>query len=132
MNGCSSSCVAQMSLATGHALGRRLASRLLPPAVARSRPAAARSFCASAAATTALETSSSAVDGKQAGQATERRQRVLSGVQPTGSLHLGNYLGAIRNWVKLQEEYGALQRSCRSPRTGLRVLSFRACSPSRL
>jgi hypothetical protein len=30
---------------------------------------------------------------------------VLSGVQPTGSLHLGNYLGAIRNWVDLQEQY---------------------------
>lgn len=36
---------------------------------------------------------------------TERRKRVLSGVQPTGSLHLGNYLGAIRNWVDLQEQY---------------------------
>ena len=35
------------------------------------------------------------------------RQRVLSGVQPTGTLHLGNYLGAIRNWVKMQELYGA-------------------------
>jgi len=34
-----------------------------------------------------------------------RRKRVLSGVQPTGSLHLGNYLGAIRNWVDLQEQY---------------------------
>ncbi len=31
--------------------------------------------------------------------------RILSGVQPTGNLHLGNYLGAIRNWVTLQEEY---------------------------
>ena len=29
-------------------------------------------------------------------------QRVLSGVQPTGGLHLGNYLGAIKNWVNLQ------------------------------
>jgi hypothetical protein len=37
---------------------------------------------------------------------TERRKRVLSGVQPTGSLHLGNYLGAIRNWVDLQHQYG--------------------------
>jgi len=34
-----------------------------------------------------------------------RRLRVLSGVQPTGSLHLGNYLGAIRNWVALQDTY---------------------------
>jgi tryptophanyl-tRNA synthetase len=33
------------------------------------------------------------------------KQRVLSGVQPTGSLHLGNYLGAIRNWVEGQSEY---------------------------
>ncbi len=31
--------------------------------------------------------------------------RVLSGVQPTGDLHLGNYFGAIRNWVRLQEEH---------------------------
>ena len=30
--------------------------------------------------------------------------RVVSGIQPTGNLHLGNYLGAIRNWVKMQEE----------------------------
>jgi tryptophanyl-tRNA synthetase len=31
--------------------------------------------------------------------------RIFSGVQPTGNLHLGNYLGAIRNWVALQSEY---------------------------
>ena len=30
------------------------------------------------------------------------KQRVLSGVQTTGELHLGNYLGAIRNWVPMQ------------------------------
>jgi len=30
--------------------------------------------------------------------------RVVSGVQPTGNLHLGNYLGAIRNWVRMQED----------------------------
>jgi len=35
-------------------------------------------------------------------------QRILSGVQPTGNLHLGNYLGAIRNWVQLQEGYECL------------------------
>ena len=29
--------------------------------------------------------------------------RVVSGIQPTGNLHLGNYLGAIRNWVKMQD-----------------------------
>lgn len=33
------------------------------------------------------------------------KQRVLSGVQPTGNLHLGNYLGAIRNWVDNQAQY---------------------------
>lgn len=33
------------------------------------------------------------------------KQRILSGIQPTGDLHLGNYLGAIRNWVDLQKEY---------------------------
>ena len=31
--------------------------------------------------------------------------RIFSGVQPTGHLHLGNYLGAIRNFVRLQEDY---------------------------
>jgi len=31
-----------------------------------------------------------------------RTRRVLSGVQPTGTLHLGNYLGAIRQWVDFQ------------------------------
>ena len=30
---------------------------------------------------------------------------VFSGIQPSGELHLGNYLGAVRNWVKLQDEY---------------------------
>ena len=38
-------------------------------------------------------------------KAEERRKRVLSGVQPTGSLHLGNYLGAIRQWVTYQDVY---------------------------
>jgi len=33
------------------------------------------------------------------------RPRVLSGMRPTGRLHLGNYLGALDNWVRLQEEY---------------------------
>ena len=35
-------------------------------------------------------------------------KRVLSGVQPTGGLHLGNYLGAIKNFVPLQEKYESL------------------------
>ncbi|MDA2978766.1 MAG: tryptophan--tRNA ligase [Actinomycetota bacterium] len=36
------------------------------------------------------------------------KQRIFSGMQPTGSIHLGNYLGAFRNWVKLQDEYDAI------------------------
>jgi tryptophanyl-tRNA synthetase len=32
-------------------------------------------------------------------------KRIFSGIQPTGNLHLGNYLGAIRNWVALQHDY---------------------------
>jgi len=32
-------------------------------------------------------------------------KRIFSGVQPTGTIHLGNYLGALRNWVALQNEY---------------------------
>jgi tryptophanyl-tRNA synthetase len=32
-------------------------------------------------------------------------ETVFSGIQPSGELHLGNYLGAVRNWVRLQEQY---------------------------
>ena len=34
-----------------------------------------------------------------------KKKRILSGMRPTGPLHLGNLLGALANWVKLQEEY---------------------------
>ena len=44
-------------------------------------------------------------DPQATGSETARKKRVLSGVQPTGSVHLGNYLGAIRNWVDLQDTY---------------------------
>ncbi|MCQ2661648.1 tryptophan--tRNA ligase [Helicobacter pylori] len=33
------------------------------------------------------------------------KKRVFSGIQPTGQIHLGNYLGAIKHWVKMQDEY---------------------------
>jgi tryptophanyl-tRNA synthetase len=33
------------------------------------------------------------------------KPRIFSGAQPTGNLHLGNYLGAVRNWVRLQADY---------------------------
>jgi tryptophanyl-tRNA synthetase len=35
------------------------------------------------------------------------KKRIFSGAQPTGELHIGNYLGALRNWVALQDEYEA-------------------------
>ena len=38
--------------------------------------------------------------------------RVVSGIQPTGNLHLGNYLGAIRNWVRMQDEVSAKGGQC--------------------
>ncbi len=36
------------------------------------------------------------------------KPRVLSGVQPTGSLHIGNYLGALKNWVRMQDTYDCI------------------------
>lgn len=33
------------------------------------------------------------------------KQRIFSGIQPSGTLHIGNYLGAVKNWVALQEKY---------------------------
>jgi tryptophanyl-tRNA synthetase len=35
-------------------------------------------------------------------------KRIFSGIQPTGEIHLGNYVGAIRNWVYLQDEYDCI------------------------
>ncbi len=36
------------------------------------------------------------------------RQRIFSGIQPSGNLHLGNYLGAIANWVAMQDEFDSI------------------------
>jgi len=36
------------------------------------------------------------------------KKRIFSGIQPSGNLHLGNYLGAIRNWVALQDQYDSI------------------------
>ncbi|GMH44107.1 hypothetical protein BSKO_12041 [Bryopsis sp. KO-2023] len=57
-------------------------------------------LCQSSVETTEIESTN---DVQKPGKA--YRQRVLSGVQPTGNLHLGNYLGAVKNWVGLQELY---------------------------
>ena len=39
---------------------------------------------------------------------TAPKNRIFSGIQPTGNLHLGNYLGAIRNWVALQDDFESI------------------------
>jgi tryptophanyl-tRNA synthetase len=44
--------------------------------------------------------------------ASNKPMRVVSGIQPTGSLHLGNYLGAIRNWVRMQDDVSAQGGQC--------------------
>ena len=36
------------------------------------------------------------------------RRRVFSGIQPTGDIHIGNHLGALRNWVAMQDDYDAI------------------------
>ena len=35
----------------------------------------------------------------------DSRKRILTGVRPTGALHLGHYVGALENWIRLQQEY---------------------------
>ena len=41
-------------------------------------------------------------------QEKERKKRVFSGIQPTGDIHLGNYLGAIQHWVSIQSEFDCI------------------------
>ena len=41
-------------------------------------------------------------------QSKQNEKRIFSGIQPTGNLHLGNYLGAIKNWVKLQDDFSSI------------------------
>ncbi len=36
------------------------------------------------------------------------KRRIFSGIQPTGKLHIGNYLGAIKNWINLQDDYDCI------------------------
>jgi tryptophanyl-tRNA synthetase len=36
------------------------------------------------------------------------KKRVLSGIQPSGNLHIGNYLGALKNWVRMQHDYESI------------------------
>src|SRR5438270_637951 len=36
------------------------------------------------------------------------KKRVFSGIQPTGNLHIGNYLGALKSWVRIQKDYDSI------------------------
>lgn len=70
-------------------------ARALSVAPVITRPAASLTrLCSTETSTTEQETASPKLK--------VRTNRILSGVQPTGSLHLGNYLGAIRQWVDFQ------------------------------
>ena len=42
------------------------------------------------------------------------KARVLSGIQPTGSPHIGNYLGALKNWAKIQYDYDSIMHYSRN------------------
>jgi len=52
------------------------------------------------------ESESSEAPARSAG--TERKKRVFSGMQPSGEAHLGNYLGALRPWVRMQDDYDCI------------------------
>jgi tryptophanyl-tRNA synthetase len=54
---------------------------------------------------TAQTTTTPASAGRLAPSSDGRRLQVFSGIQPTGNFHLGNYLGAIRNWAAQQDQY---------------------------
>ena len=38
----------------------------------------------------------------------DKKPVILSGIQPSGNLCIANYMGAIKNWVKLQDEYNCI------------------------
>ena len=104
---------------------------LARPLVGVSRPlcagansaSARRSRVSSCAAVAPAETTDAAEEGAPA-----VKKKVLSGVQPTGVLHLGNYLGAIRQWVANQDSY---DNTCVLPQPDIarvRVLPMEALS----
>eukprot|EP00953_Heterococcus_sp_UTEX-ZZ885_P002170 1687-Heterococcus_DN1.PRE.1 len=74
-----------------------------------SSSAAARSSYRTGRRGLSMEASAAAAATEVNGAVTQKdkpatKLRILSGVQPTGSLHLGNYLGAIKQWVAMQED----------------------------
>ena len=48
------------------------------------------------------------LDSRLRGNDKNFMKKIFSGVQPSGNLHIGNYLGAIKNWVKLQDEFESI------------------------
>ena len=52
---------------------------------------------------------------------TQQKKTVFSGVQPTGKITIGNYLGAIKNWKQLQDDYGLHGRGKRPYPCGMGI-----------
>ena len=50
---------------------------------------------------------SEVIQNVQAEAKPERKKVILSGIQPTGTFTLGNYIGAVRNWGQMQEEFNS-------------------------
>ncbi|KAH9560972.1 hypothetical protein CY35_06G137700 [Sphagnum magellanicum] len=85
-------------------LGKIQSSRWFDhPAWASIQNVRAGAFACASAAQTLASSSPDTLQGT-AGQVALKK-RVVSGVQPTGTIHLGNYLGAIKTWVSLQDLY---------------------------
>ena len=59
----------------------------------------------------------------------EQKKRIFSGMQPSGVITLGNYLGALKNWTKLQDEYDCLYCIVDMPlnRCAISLVSSRCC-----
>lgn len=94
------------AIASRSMTGRTFGRRGCRPSLSRTAtqgpktPALGRRTILSSSSTETEATAAPAVAPKKK----VRTRRILSGVQPTGSLHLGNYLGAIRQWVEFQNE----------------------------
>ena len=56
----------------------------------------------------------------------EGKKRIFSGIQPSGDLTLGSYMGAIKNWVALQDEYDCLYCIVDMAMIGTRLASGRS------
>lgn len=86
-----------------------------------------------ASATPAAEYEPAVAESQKAAK-TARLPRILSGVQPTGNLHLGNYLGAVRGWVDAQESAESffavvdMHAITTGPYPGLRQSTLRAAA----